>query len=148
MQRLRPLPCPLCQPRLRPQPSPAAEPRDPAVAFAFPYPPMRGAFASMCFLKSLASKSISPGLDRRSRNLLHHFPRKVLAHTVLQCFLEDDGVARNSDHVTVKHGIVFPQEVSFVHAVTDHGDKAALAMHHTAQVESADFQALLAGAAA
>src|SRR5208282_3435706 len=90
---------------------------------------------------------VSRGLNRRSRNLLHYFPRKRLAHPVLQCFPENDGVARDFHHVTVKHRIVLPQKISLIHAVTDHSDETAFGTHHTTQVDGADFQALLAGAA-
>src|ERR1039458_7124627 len=95
------------------------------------------------FLQSL----LSPGLHRRSGNLLHYFPRKGLAQPVLQCFLENDGVARDLHHVTVEHRVVFPQKISFIQTVTDHGDETAFDTHHTTQVDGPDFQTLLAGAA-
>src|SRR5271157_3142496 len=146
MQRsfLWPPPCPSCQPRLRSVRRSAAEPRCPAVAFAFPYLPMRGRFRLHVLLRSLWA----PGLDCRSRNLLHYFPRKGLAQPVLQCFLENDGVPRDFHHVTVEHRVVFPQKISFIHAVTNHRDETAFGAHHTSQVDGPDFQTLLARAAA
>ena len=65
----------------------------------------------------------------------------------MQCFLENDGVARNFHHVTVEHRIVFPQKISFIQTVTDHSDETAFGVHHASQVDGPDFQTLLAGAA-
>src|ERR1700674_5435535 len=122
--------------------------KSPRSAFRFPHSPMRGRFASMCFLERISSKSIvSPGLHCRSRNLLYYFPSKALAQPVLQCFLENDGVAGDFHHITVEHRIVFPQKIRFIQTVTDHSDESAFGAHHTSQVDGPDFQALLAGAA-
>src|SRR5208282_209995 len=88
-----------------------------------------------------------PALHCRSRNLLHYFPRKGLAQPVLQGFLENDGVARDSHHVTVEHRIVLPQKIRFIHTVADHGDETAFGTHHATQIDGPDFQTLLARAA-
>src|ERR1700732_289855 len=102
----------------------------------------------MCFLERISSKSIvSPGLHCRSRNLLHYFPCKALAHPVLQCFQENDGVAGHFHHIPVEHRIVFPQKISFIQTVADHSDETAFGADHAPQVDGPDFQALLAGAA-
>ena len=66
------------QPRSLSPRTPAAEPRDPAVAFAFPYLPIRGAFASMCFFKVFISRPTRPGC-----NLFNHFSPKTLTQAIL-----------------------------------------------------------------
>src|SRR5215469_9514793 len=84
-------------------------------------------------------------LNRRGEDSLHHFPRKRLAQLVLDGFLEHHRVSRDLHHVSVKHGIVFAQEISLVQVVRNHRNEARVGLHHAPQVDRANFQALLSG---
>src|SRR5579872_2488986 len=88
------------------------------------------------------------GLNGRSRNLFHYFPRARFAQVVLEIFLEHDRVAGNAQYVPVEDGIVFPQEISFVHAVHHDRDHAVLGANHALQADLARRQAALARGAA
>src|SRR5262249_39090199 len=75
------------------------------------------------------------------------FMRGCLAQLVLHRLLEHNGIARDPHHEAVEYRIVFPQEISLADVVGYDCDKAVVRLHHAAQVDGIDLEALLAGRA-
>src|SRR5262252_5919412 len=73
--------------------------------------------------------------------------RGCLAQLVLHRLLEHNGIARDPHHEAVEYRIVFPQEISLADVVGYDCDKAVVRLHHAAQVDGIDLEALLAGRA-
>src|ERR1700684_32202 len=85
-------------------------------------------------------------LHRRGRELFGHFPGQRLAQFVFVCFAENYRIAGNFHDKPIKHGIVFPQKICFVHRIRDDRDHAGLGLDDAFQVDLIDGQAAFAGA--
>ena len=61
---------------------------------------------------------------------------------------ENDRISRDLHYISVEHGIVLPEEISFIHRIDHDCDHAGFRLHHTFKRDLVDSQAALARAAA
>src|SRR5262249_25883315 len=92
--------------------------------------PASGLLYPDLFLTTISNQLARSSLRYRPADGLRHVPRQRFPQLVVERFLENYGVARDLQNVSVEHGIVLAEEICLVHGVHHHGNHSSVRSHY------------------